>query len=140
MRLLLVLILLSLAVPVQAEPMGLRSLQQVLRVIEHVKEKENPRLTLLGIVLTMVDLRREGSREVAESLWGGFEGVLETMIPRADAFLAASHKGLPLAFMAGPLSPEARRFELLATELSNLITTLEAPHGPVEARSERQLL
>lgn len=126
--------------PVQAEPMGLRSLQQALRVIEHVKDKENPRLTLLGIVLTMVDLRREGSREVAESLWGGFEGVLETMIPRADAFLTASHKGLPLAFMAGPLSPEARRFELLATELLNLITTLEAPHGPVEARSERQLL
>lgn len=126
--------------PVQAEPMGLRSLQQALRVVEHVREKENPRLTLLGILLTMVELRREGSREVAEALWGGFEGVLETMLPRAEAFLAASHKGLPLAFMAGPVSPEARRFELLAGELLNLITTLEAPHGTTEARAERQLL
>jgi len=126
--------------PVQAEPMGLRSLQQALRVVEHVRERENPRLALLGILLTMVELRREGSREVAEALWGGFEGVLETMLPRAEAFLAASHKGLPLAFLAGPVSPEARRFELLATELQNLIATFEGTHGTTEARPERQLL
>jgi chromosome partitioning protein len=125
--------------PVQAEPMGLRSLQQALRVIEHVREKENPPLKLLGILLTMVELRREGSREVAEALWGGFEGVLETMLPRAEAFLAASHRGLPLAFMSGPLSPEARRFQLLAAELHHLITQLEATHGTTEARAERQL-
>lgn len=126
--------------PVQAEPMGLRSLQQALRVLEHVREKENPRLTLLGILLTMVELKREGSREVAESLWGGFDGVLDTMLPRAEAFLSASRKGLPLAFMAGGPGPEARRFELLATELLNLISTLEGTHGPNEARPERQLL
>lgn len=126
--------------PVQAEPLGLRSLQQALRVLEHVRAKENPRLTLLGILLTMVELRREGSREVAESLWTGFEGVLETMLPRAEVFLAASHKGLPVAFMAGAVSPEARRFELLAGELEALINTLEGTHGPAEARVERQLL
>ena len=127
-------------VPVQAEPLGLRSLQQVLRVLDHVRAKENPRLTLLGIILTMVELKREGSREVAESLWSGFDGVMETMLPRAEAFLTASHKGLPLAFVGGPVSPEARRFELLASEIESLITRLEGTHGQLEARVERQLL
>jgi chromosome partitioning protein len=126
--------------PVQAEPLGLRSLQQVLRVIEHVHQRENPKLKLLGILMTMVELKREGSREVAEALWGGFEGVLETMLPRADVFLAASHKGLPLAFMSGPVSPEARRFDLLASELDTLMITMEGAHGTDETRAERQLL
>jgi chromosome partitioning protein len=125
--------------PVHAEPLGLRSLQQVLRVIEHVRQKDNPKLELLGIVLTMVELKKEGSREVAEALWGGFEGVLETMLPRAEVFLSASHKGLPLAFLAGPVSPEARRFDLLASELETLIARLEGSHGQVETRAERQL-
>jgi chromosome partitioning protein len=126
-------------VPVQAEPMGLRSLQQVLRVIDHVRAKENPHLALLGIILTMVELKREGSREVAESLWSGFEGVMETMLPRAEVFLAASQKGLPLAFMAGTISPEARRFELLAAEVETLMAREEASHEPAQARPERQL-
>jgi chromosome partitioning protein len=127
-------------VPVQAEPLGLRSLQQVLRVIEHVRAKENPRLSLLGVMLTMVELRREGSREVAESLWSGFDAVMETMLPRAEVFMTASHKGLPLAYLGGATSPEARRFELLTNEVDALIAKLEGPHGNAEVRAERQLL
>jgi chromosome partitioning protein len=127
-------------VPVQAEPLGLRSLQQVLRVIEHVRARENPRLELLGILLTMVELKKEGSREVAEALWSGFEGVMETMLPRAEVFVAASQRGLPLAFLSGPVSPEARRFELLASEIDALVARMEGPHGQVEVRAERQLL
>lgn len=127
-------------IPLQAEPLGLRSLQQVLRVVEHVRTKENTKLSLLGIMLTMVELRKEGSREVAESLWTGFDSVMETMLPRAEVFLTASHKGLPLAYLGGAVSPEARRFEMLAAELDSLIARVEGPHGHAEARAERQLL
>jgi hypothetical protein len=73
-------------------------------------------------------------------LWGGFDGVLETMLPRAEVFTAASRKGLPLAFMGGPVSPEARRFEHLVAELDALITRMEGPHGTAEVLAERQLL
>lgn len=126
-------------VPVQAEPMGLRSLQQVLRVIDHVRTHENPHVSLLGIMLTMVELKRESSREVAEALWSGFEGVLETMLPRAEVFLTASQRGLPLAFLGGALSPEARRFELLAAEVEHLIAHQESQLDPAKVRAERQL-
>ncbi|MFO0599527.1 MAG: ParA family protein [Myxococcaceae bacterium] len=125
--------------PVQAEPVGLRSIQQALRVIEHVRGHENRSLALLGVLLTMVELKKESSREVAEALWSGFAGVLETMIPRADVFTSASRKGLPLAFLGGAVSPEARRFEWLANELENVMAALEGPHGQTETRAERQL-
>ncbi|MFZ5444627.1 MAG: ParA family protein [Myxococcota bacterium] len=127
-------------VPMQSEPLALRSLQQLLQVLEHVRAKENPRLALLGILLTMVELKRDGSRDVAETMWSGFEGVLETMLPRAEVFLTASQKGLPLAFLGGAVSPEARRFELLASELESLIAAAEGSHGKTETRAERQLL
>lgn len=126
-------------VPVQAEPVSLRSLQQALRVIEHVRAHENRSLSLLGVLLTMVELKKESSREVAEALWSGFDGVLETMIPRADVFASASRKGLPLSFLGGPVSPEARRFEWLANELETVMAALEGPHGQTETRTERQL-
>lgn len=126
-------------VAVQAEPVSLRSIQQALRVVEHVRSHENRGLGLLGVLMTMVELKKESSREVAEALWSGFDGVLETMIPRADVFAQASRKGLPLSFLGGPVSPEARRFELLANELENAMSALEGPHGQDETRSERQL-
>lgn len=124
---------------VQAEPLALRSIQQALRVVEHVRAKENPKLRLLGLLLTMVELKKESSREVAEAMWTGFNGVLETMIPRAEVFLSASQKGLPLGFLAGPTNPEARRFELLAAELEGLITQQEGGHEQA-GQPERQLL
>jgi chromosome partitioning protein len=120
--------------------MGLRSIQQALRVVEHVRAKENPRLRLLGLLMTMVELKREGSREVAEALWSGFGGVMETMLPRAEVFMTASQKGLPLAFLSGPTSPEARRFELLAAEIDGLITSHQGAHEATERKPERQLL
>lgn len=124
---------------VQAEPLALRSVQQGLRVIEHVRGKENPKLKLLGLLLTMVELKKDASREVAETMWKGFSGVLDTLIPRADVFLGASHRGLPLAFLGGPPNPEARRFELLAAELEELIARQEGGSGVIE-QAERQLL
>lgn len=124
---------------VQAEPLALRSIHQVMRVLDHVRATENPRLRLLGLLPTMVDLKQEASRNVMEQVWTGFGGVLETVIPRAEVFVAASQKGLPLAFLGGPLGPEARRFDLLATELEAAADQLGGSHAAVE-RQQRQLL
>jgi chromosome partitioning protein len=123
----------------QAEPLALRSIHQVMRVLDHVRQTENPRLRLLGVLPTMVDLQKEASRGVMEQVWSGFGGVLETMIPRAEVFLNASQLGLPLAFLGGPLGPEARRFDMLATELEAVADQLGGSHAAVE-RQQRQLL
>jgi chromosome partitioning protein len=111
--------------PVQAEPLALRSLHQLLRVVEHVRERENPRLALLGLLPTMADKRQGYSQEVLMELWGHVDGVLETVIPRVDVFGAASLAGVPVAFLGGALPPEARRFQLLADELETRIQSLQ---------------
>jgi chromosome partitioning protein len=126
--------------PLQADPLALRSLSQVLRVMAHVREHENPRLELLGILPTMVRLKEDASLNVMNALWGGFTGVLETTIPRTEVFANASDKGLPVAFMAGPVSPEARRFELLAAEIDSLVAKRSGVTGEGHDRPQRTLL
>ena len=127
-------------VPLQAEPLSLRCIEQTLRVIKHVKEHENTDLQLLGILATMVQLHQDTSFQVMKSIWGSLTGVLETYIPRADVFSIASEKGLPVAFLGGKYPPEALRFELLATEIENIIQELGGTTGETDGRQQRELI
>ncbi|NVN91702.1 MAG: AAA family ATPase [Desulfuromonadales bacterium] len=127
-------------VPLQAEPLSLRCIDQTLRVIKHVKEHENTHLQLLGILATMVQLHQDTSFQVMKSIWGSLTGVLETYIPRADVFSIASEKGLPVAFLGGKYPPEALRFELLATEIENIIQELGGTTGEADGRQQRELI
>lgn len=127
-------------IPLQAEPLALRSISQTLRVINHVREQENANLQLLGILATMVQLHQETSFEVMKAAWGSLSSVFETYIPRADVFSIASEKGLPIAFLGGKYPPEALRFELLATEIENTIQELGGLTGEANERQQRELL
>ncbi|MFO0680394.1 MAG: ParA family protein [Sandaracinus sp.] len=122
----------------EAGPLALRSIQQPLRVLSHVRENENPRLVLLGILPTMVELRREHSQDALVQMWSHVEGVLDTNIPRSEVFGRASHRGLPVAYLAGKPSPEARRFDALAAELETRLATLTGRSADAE-RAERAL-
>ena len=117
--------------PLQAEPVALRSLSQILRVLDHVRQHENPSLQLLGILPTMVQLDNDPSLNVMSSVWSGFGGVLDTVIPRSDVFTQASEIGIPLSFLGGRTRPEARRFTLLSDEIEariNNMTGIEDDH------------
>lgn len=125
--------------PLQAEPMALRSVGQALRVVEHVSGEENPRLKLLGILPTMVQLNEEASFNVLRAAWSRLAGVLENAVPRAPIFLKASEAGLPVGFMPGRITPEARRFGLIAIEIEALIAEASGA-GDVDERPKRELL
>jgi chromosome partitioning protein len=117
--------------PLQAEPVAFRTLGQVLRVLDHVHQNENPSLQLLGILPTMVQLDNDPSLNVMSSVWSGFGGVLETVIPRSEVFTQASEIGIPLSFLGGRTRPEARRFTLLSDEIEariNNMTGIEDDH------------
>ncbi len=128
-------------VPFQAEPLCLRSVSRVLRVVERVQTTENPRLQLLGILATMVNRDVDASHAVMMELWTDFAGVLDTVIPRDEVFATASLKGLPVGYLGGRLPPEARRFQVLASEVEALIAEL-SPQGAQDdvERPERALL
>ncbi len=127
-------------VPLQAEPLALRSFGQILRVLEHVRDTENPDLKLLGILPNMVRLDQEVSLNVMGTVWSEIKGVLDTCIPRSDVFSEASELGLPVSFVAGRTPPEARRFYLLATELESMIAQLAGTTGDADAKVQRQLV
>jgi len=109
-------------VPFQAEALALRSLSQTLRVLDHIRRGENPKLQLLGIVPTMVDRDVDASQQALQELWDDGDVVTDAILPRSEAFAAASAAGVPVAYLSQPPPIEARRFDLLAAELDARMT------------------
>jgi chromosome partitioning protein len=130
----------SVLVPFQAEPLCLRSVGRLLQVLERVRAEENQHLALLGLLPTMVNRKEEASQAVMNELWTGFESVLDTAIPRADVFGAASLRGLPVGYLPGKVSPEAKRFDMLAGELEGLFERWKGASDESDIRPARSLL
>jgi len=120
--------------PLQAEPVAFRTMGQTLRVIDHVRQHENPSLQLLGILPTMVALDDDSSLNVMSAVWSGFGGVLDTVIPRSGIFTEASEIGIPLSFLGGRTRPEARRFTLLSDEIEARINQMTGVEDDNEHR------
>jgi chromosome partitioning protein len=109
--------------PLQAEPLALRSVGQLLALIDRIRAEKNPKLVLLGVVLSMFDRKTPASLEVAETLWTKFPGgiILDTVIPRDETFLEASLRGAPLLLMQKRPPPLARVFDQLASDIIDRI-------------------
>lgn len=105
-------------VPVQAEPLSVRTLQGVLETIAEIGDETG--LQLAGIVLTMVQSRDEVSLETVQEIWGVLpsEVVFEGFVPRDPAFLRASKHGVPVSLLSRRRPPSvASVFDRIAAEL-----------------------
>lgn len=86
----------AVLVPLQSEFFALEGLSQLLGTIDRVKAGLNPRLTLLGIVLTMVDRRNRLSDQVCADVRAVMGAkVLKTVVPRNVRLSEAPSHGLP---------------------------------------------
>ncbi|MDA7888706.1 ParA family protein [Akkermansiaceae bacterium] len=87
-------------IPQQAEPLGVRSVPKMLEALARMRAV-NPRLEVLGVVLTMVQGNLEESRESGVALRSILpsEMVMRNEIPRDDLFIKASARGLPVGVM-----------------------------------------
>ena len=56
-------------VPVQAAYLPIKGLEQLLKTISRVKRKMNPKLHIMGILLTMVDYRTNYANDITEVLY-----------------------------------------------------------------------
>ena len=84
-------------VPVQAEYYALEGLSQLLDSVRAVQTRLNPRLTVAGVLLTMVDGRTRLSADVAAELERHLDGLLfETTVPRSVRVAEAPSHGLPV--------------------------------------------
>jgi chromosome partitioning protein len=104
-------------VPVQAEYYALEGVAQLLRSVELVRARLNTRLTLAGVLLTMVDFRTRLAADVAAELRKHFGPlVFETPVPRSVRLAEAPSHGLPV-IAYDPRSTGAAAYWKVATEL-----------------------
>lgn len=103
--------------PVQAEFFAMEGLGQLLETIQLVRQKLNPTLELIGVLVTMYDVRTTLSAQVYAEIAKHFPGkVFETKIPRNVRLAEAPSNGLPIGSYDG-LSKGARAYKAATKEL-----------------------
>lgn len=107
----------GLIVPLQCEFFALEGLTQLLNTIEQVRDRFNPRLDILGVVLTMFDRRNRLSEDVAADVRACLGAtVFETVVPRNVRLSEAPSHGLP-ALLYDHRCPGSEAYIALAREL-----------------------
>lgn len=85
-------------IPVQSEYYALEGLSQLITVIQRVREALQPRLKILGIVLTMADSRTSLADQVSAEVHKHFNDlVFKTVIPRNVRLAEAPSHGKPIS-------------------------------------------
>ena len=87
----------SLLVPLQTEFFALEGLTQLMKTIERIKIRLNPKLNIQGILLTMYDRRNKLSSQVESEARNYFKDkVYQTVIPRNVRLSEAPSHGVPV--------------------------------------------
>lgn len=119
--------------PIQAEPIALRSVTQMLEQVEVLQEEGYP-IEIAGFLITMLQIREESSYNVAQEVWESFPDQLlfDVNVPRDAVFLEATAAGVPVGLLRRPQPPVAHVFDLVAAELEARLGLVEARHfdGP----------
>jgi chromosome partitioning protein len=107
----------SLLIPVQAEYYALEGLGQLLQVVQMVRQGLNPKLELLGVVVTMYDSRTTLSTQVMQEVQRHFgDKVFDAIIPRNIRLAEAPSYGKPIVDY-DKWSKGARAYKKLAKEV-----------------------
>ncbi len=86
----------ELLVPLQTEFFALEGISQLVKTIERIKINLNPKLNIIGILLTMFDKRNKLSNQVDKEARKYFKNkVYKTVIPRNVRLSEAPSHGVP---------------------------------------------
>jgi chromosome partitioning protein len=104
-------------IPIQCEYFAMEGLSQIIELARQTKAKDNHRLEIGGIVLTMFDPALELANEVADEVRQYFaETVFESLIPREVSISEAPSHGLSVLDYA-PRARGARAYTELVMEV-----------------------
>ncbi len=110
-------------IPVQTQYYAIEGLKQLLETVEIVKQRFNPSLKILGILLTFVESRTSLSKQIQQQMREYFGSlVFETTIRRTVRLAEAPSAGLPVLLYA-PKSKGADEYRALAVEIANAAVT-----------------
>ena len=106
-------------VPVQANYLSAKGLEQLLQTINKVKRQINPKLRIEGILLTMVDGRSNYGREISSLIrdtYGGHIKIFNSEIPRSVRAAEISAEGKSI-FLHDPKGKVAEAYQNLTKEV-----------------------
>jgi len=106
-------------VPVQANYLSAKGLEQLLQTINKVKRQINPKLRIEGILLTMVDGRTNYGREISSLIrdtYGGHIKIFNSGIPRSVRAAEISAEGKSI-FLHDPKGKVAEAYQNLTKEV-----------------------
>jgi len=84
-------------IPLQCEFYALEGLSHLIKTVSRVRERLNPRLEVLGIVLTMFDGRTSLAMQIRDEVNRYFPGqIFDTVIPRSVRVTEAPSHGKPV--------------------------------------------
>lgn len=112
----------TVLIPVQAQYLPAKGLEQLLQTISKVRRQINPKLKIEGILLTMVDSRTNYTKDISNLIrenYGGKLKVYKTDIPRSVRAEEISAEGTSI-FKHDPKGKVADAYRVLTKEvLSN---------------------
>ncbi|MBQ7536459.1 MAG: ParA family protein [Stomatobaculum sp.] len=106
-------------VPVQANYLSAKGLEQLLQTINKVKRQINPKLRIEGILLTMVDGRTNYGKEISSLIrdtYGGHIKIFTAEIPRSVRAAEISAEGKSI-FLHDPKGKVAESYQDLTKEV-----------------------
>lgn len=106
-------------IPVQANYLSAKGLEQLLQTVNKVKRQINPKLRIEGILLTMVDYRTNFAKEISTLIrdtYGGRLKVYDADIPRSVRAAEISAEGVSI-FMHDPGGKVAEAYQSLTKEV-----------------------
>ena len=102
-------------IPVQAQYLSAKGLEQLLQTVQKVRRQINPRLKIEGILLTMTDSRTNYSKDISNLIresYGGKLKVYKTDIPRSVRAEEISAEGTSI-FKHDPKGKVAEAYKIL---------------------------
>lgn len=111
----------SVLVPVQAQYLSAKGLEQLLSTVGKVKRQINPKLRIEGVLLTMVDGRTNYAKEIAELIretYGKKIKIYDTEIPRSVRAAEISAEGKSI-YRHDPKGKVAAAYRDLTKEVLN---------------------
>lgn len=109
----------SVLIPVQASYLPVKGLQQLIKTISRVRKQINPELKLEGMVMTMVDMRSNYTKDILmalESTYGETIGIFDSRIPMSVRAAETSAEGKSI-YIHDPKGKVARSYEELTEEV-----------------------
>ena len=111
----------SVLIPVQAAYLPVKGLQQLIKTIGRVKRQLNPKLTIEGILLTMVDNRTNYAKEISQMVYDTYSSVVkvfETRIPLSIKTSETTLEGSSI-YRYDPRGKATEAYRVLTKEVIN---------------------